>query len=232
MSASFYTLPVRLNEPCHLRPLLRTTAELCHRSHRVKQHLQSIQNLGETQYDKIATTITRKLNNAEQEPIQQALREKESISPTKMSPNDIAEALFLQLNHFAHRFTQLHETLVHLPVYDVYPETIDCLKIGFGEQYDHIKPSTILGTLFNAYEFDFLARLNKYLLPVPKVQWPSDEKNIALQLPVCDRKCPTAWPVLAHEMGHAIDNEYKISTTVANSHSFFPKSGLENYAQI
>lgn len=199
-----------VHEP--LRTLLRCAAELYYRSYRVLDHLETVQRLEATQYGKIAETIGRDL-------IEIAKPLLETLSETAMTDADLAETLRPELIAFADWFKQYHEMLVYLPVHDAFPETIDCLKIAFAHEYDRIEPSIILGTLFNAYEFDFLEQVER-LLPEPSAIWRRNEKVVALQLPVCDRHSPTAWAVLAHELGHALDTKYGITTSVADSLGF------------
>lgn len=195
-----------------LRTLLRCTAELYYRNYCVLDHLRTVQNLKATQYGNIAETIERDLIEIAKLPL-------ETLSDTEMSYTDMAESLRPALSRFVYRFTQFHEMLVYLPVHNVFPETIDCLKIAFADEYKFIDPSVILGTIFNAYKFDFLEQV-KLLLPEPRAIWQHDEKVVAIQLPVCDQKSPTTWAVLSHEFGHALDTEYKITSSVAGELGF------------
>lgn len=191
-----------------LRCLLRCTAELYYRNYCVLDHLKTVQNLEATQYGNIAETIERNLIEIAKPPL-------ETLSETEMTDTDVAESLRPELIAFADRFKQFHEMLVYMPVHNVFPETIDCLKIAFGDEYDNVKPSIILGTFFSAYEFDFLEQVER-LVPQPSAIWRNNEKVVALQLPVCDRHSPTTWAVLAHEMGHAIDMNNNISKSVSD----------------
>lgn len=109
----------------------------------------------------------------------------------------------------------IHELLVYLPRLTVKPEAVITLRGSFRDLFDEHRPSIILGSLFNAFEFDFLD-IVKQKIPDLKDVFLEEQKNIVLQLALCDRGSPVAWAVLAHEMGHAIDRHHAISETVAD----------------
>ncbi len=68
----------------------------------------------------------------------------------------------------------------------------------------------MLGSVFNAFEFDFAEEI---VSQIPGFQQFAQglEKNIVLLLAICDHDSPLAWSILAHELGHAIDNKAELS---------------------
>ena len=73
-------------------------------------------------------------------------------------------------------------------------ETVAVLNGAFGKLYEEQAPSTLLGTIFNAFEFDFLEVVEQRLPDLRDVVTDVD-RNVVLQLAVCDRESPAAWAV-------------------------------------
>ncbi len=190
--------------------LLRIAAELYHRANSVSDHLDQIRSLETPEYRQIADTIDTALANIKGPPFD-VFNVMEAIGDKQALP-----LLFNTLKGFAHWFAKTHELLVYLPSPGVLPETIAMLERGFGSSYDKVKPSVILGTLFNAFEFDFYEGLGKVLPDFRRITQPDEGKPV-LQQPVCDRCSPVGWGILGHEMGHTLDRIGGISRRATDS---------------
>lgn len=200
--------------------LLRISAELFYRSDRIKMYMKSI-GPGQTNENKqIVESIQKILEDFEQVA-------KESISFVKSSVlngdkhiyEQAIQQLYEDLGVFSKTFIGIHESLVYLPRRSVPIEAMYTIRQSFGSTFvKDYDPSIILGSIFNALEFDFLEILKNKLAPNLKgiIQFDDSTKNIILQLPICDCDCPLSWSVLAHEMGHAIDFENSISKSIVD----------------
>ena len=192
--------------PYHV--LLRASVELYYRYGRIEHYLNEISATDSLEYNQLANTVTKFIDQ-----IKQLLPSTiKTLLPMKKLPEkERYRILFDDLKRFSFWFLSIHtELLKYLPSKAVLPETIDMLTTGLGNLYSYFKPSIILGNDFNAFEFDFYENLED-LFPNFKQVNQISEKNIVLQLPLCDRYSPTYWAVLAHEIGHAIDKEHGIS---------------------
>jgi len=91
------------------------------------------------------------------------------------------------------------------------------LKAVIGANYERYDPSVLLTTFFNAFEFDFVSFLDYELRQYGIVGSTSvTDRNLVLQLPAVDVGSPVAWSNLAHEFGHAVDRELKLSVDATN----------------
>ena len=192
--------------------LLRVYAELSYRSNRIQAHLDNIKTTeSEKEYLQLVDTIEVALNK-----IRHSLPSiRTALSTLGALPSDVLHNLIFQdLVRFSEWYTFIHDLLIFLPSRSVLPETVDVLSASFADHYETIHPSVILGSLFNALEYDFYENVKYYLPDISEIVSGS---NIVLQLPLCDRYSPSGWVVLAHEMGHAIDSENNISESVLQS---------------
>lgn len=118
------------------------------------------------------------------------------------------------LRRFSLWFVTIHELLAYLPRRPIVRETSYTLHNPFGKHYTEQDPTVILGSIFNAFEFDFFRILEQRLPDLNQILL-EKSRNIVLQLALCDRASPLTWPILAHEMGHAIDESQGISVSIA-----------------
>lgn len=190
--------------------LLRVAAELFYRSHRVKRHLDEVRSLPAPEYRQLTDAIQKTLDDVEL-PLIEAID-----SAAEVGEESIPSPMFDALQRFSHWFSVAHELLVYLPSPSVLPETGGLLAKAFGDVYSELKPSVILGSLFNAFHFDFYENLGRVLPDFRKIS-PPEGKRPVLQQPVSDRKSPAGWGILAHEMGHAIDRSRNISKLAVES---------------
>jgi len=196
--------------------LLRVASELFYRCDRIKNYISQIGPGEPGEYSQLKNTILTALVGVESNVIKLLqfigeLPEKER----KFLNNKTIEQLDSELYTLSNWFSNIHELLVFLPRLPVIPETFHTLKIPFGIEYEKQKPSVILGSIFNALEFDFVQLMKSRIPDLGKIM-PRKSRNIVLQLALCDRESPAAWSILAHELGHAIDDEKKFSENVVN----------------
>lgn len=193
--------------------MLRCGIELCARSARVRAFLDEVGPGESGEYAQLIRTIRSALDE-----VQQLFPS--TVQNTVLSSPDgetEARALADYLERFSRWFVTIHELLVYLPAHPVLPETVTTLQATFGDAlFKQHSPSILAGSLFNAAEFDFLEILQARLPDLSEILL-TKESNIVLQLALCDRGSPTAWPVLAHEMGHAVDFEGSIATAALES---------------
>ncbi len=186
--------------------LLRSSAELVDRISRLKRHLDASGTATTEEHAQIVKTIRTPLDQ-----ILQLLAP--TLARTFARKNADKQRLDVLHNHLARLsrwFTTIHELSVYLPTPPVARETMAVLHGAFGDHYKEQSPSPLVGTIFNAFEFDFLQVVEQRLPDLRNIVT-SAERNVVLQLAVCDRESPAAWAVLAHEMGHAIDDHATVS---------------------
>jgi len=139
------------------------------------------------------------------------------------------EVLQTQLNLFSEWFSNIHESLVYVSRQTPLRESYYLLDGALGRVYAEEKPSMILGSLFNALEFDFYQLLRDRLPRIDDIMT-EGYRNIVLQLPICDRTAPAAWAILAHEIGHAIDVKHGLSVEAVSNVVSEPPAILEAWA--
>jgi len=194
--------------------LLRVASELFYRCDRIKNYISQIGPKEPGEYAQLNNTILTALVGVESNVIKLLqligeLPEKERKIPN----NKIIEQLDSELYTLSNWFSNIHELLVFLPRLPVMRETFHTLKVPFGIEYEKQKPSVILGSIFNALEFDFVQLMKSRIPDLGKIM-PHKSRNIVLQLALCDRESPAAWSILAHELGHAVDDDKKFSENV------------------
>jgi hypothetical protein len=211
--------------------LARVAAELLARIGATKRHLEEIPPAELIQYRPLVETVLKALQR-----IEQSLLDTVATIPGLVAnglESDAERLLSADLDRLSKWFTTLHQLIVYLPASSVKPETRAVLEQAFQEHYKDLAPTLILGSLFNALEFDFLVLLRARLPGLEEVVVDEASKNIVLQLPLCDRDSPFAWAVLAHEMGHAVDAHLGITEAVLAGLGHDPSnpSVLKNWAQ-
>lgn len=196
-----------------LYPLQRATVELAYRISCIRRYLLDIEDGAVGEYAPLIDTILSALDRIDKQRFStlrdvQALRQRQKpgdILPTKIT------ASFLK--KYSKWFITIHELLAYLPRPHILPEADITICDAFPDQN---RPSIILGSVFNALEFDFKDLVKHHLPDIDDIGL-GESSNVVLQIPLCDRSSPSTWPVLAHEMGHAIDNDHGISKGVASS---------------
>jgi hypothetical protein len=204
----------------------RIAAELFERSSRIKNYLDRIGpgELGE--YAQLSETIRSALRGIED----LVATSFETVRQLPRPPPTALDAVYASLERFSHWFTRAHELLTYLPRQHVAPETFAVLQHSFGAHYAERKPSIILGSLFNAFEFDFVQELESRIPDLRDVML-ERPKNIVLELAICDQVSPFAWSVLAHELGHAIDEDAGISQIAMEAFSRADEGSRDLLAQ-
>ena len=204
--------------------LLRVSAELFARSNRIKEYVSQI-DVGELkEHQQLVDTINAALIEIERIVANTLQTGKTQIAVASLqSHNKTLLSIFSNLKRFSRWFITIHELLVYLPRKSAVRETFYTIEEPFGETYRQQEPSIILGSIFNAFEFDFLQVLKKRLPDLNQIIL-KKSRNVVLQLALCDRDSPLTWPILAHEMGHAIDSVQGISQSIANMFVKNPES--------
>jgi hypothetical protein len=209
----------------NLEILKRVAFELFDRSSRVRRYFDDAGpgDLGENQ--QFIDTIRIALAEQEAKVIDTLNREK-SIQPEVIEQSKLLEkSLFENLNVFSRWFAQLHEFLVYLPRLSVTTEAYYALEGSFGKAFDMQKPSIILGSVFNAVEYDFIEIVKERLPDLGNIAG-RKTKNVVIELAICDHASPAAWAILAHEFGHAIDHDMGISEKIANEIVTDPQTSI------
>lgn len=187
----------------------RVFFELLARSRRIRTYLAQIGPGDSKEFEQLSRTITSALDQFESTA---AI----AVAESRIGAIDAADegALLDALAVFSQAFSTIHIYLTYFPPLPIRPETVYTLKSAFGAEFAHHQPSLLLTNAFNAFEFDFLQQLHSSLERLQPLE-SSGERNIVLQLPKVDLASALAWPLLAHEMGHAIDFDRGISAGIA-----------------
>jgi dCTP deaminase len=187
----------------------RILFELLNRSRRLRNYLKEIGPGESNEFAQLSRTISSALDQFEATAIA-------AVKQTRLDTIDAADQKLLlgALEVFSRAFSTIHEYLTYFPPLPIRPETIQALTSTFGGEFRRHEPSVLLTSAFNAFEFDFVRHLTSSLAALQVLTAPT-ERNIVLQLPTVDVASPTAWPLLAHEVGHAIDFDHGISTKIA-----------------
>lgn len=197
--------------------LLRAATELFARSYRIKKYLTDVSPSELGEHEQLIKTVRTAIAGIEGT----VVRTLEAITASRSGtgsdfgaiPPESLKVLHENLARFSKWFLNIHELLVYLPQQAVSPETTEILDDGFRDAYKEQKPTVLLGSIFNAFEFDFYEIVKQKLPDINKVIT-EEPKNTVLQLAICDKESPLAWAILAHELGHTVDSEKQISENV------------------
>ena len=202
---------------------LRTAAELSYRAANTKRYLDQVIS-GEAG-DHLRVREIRDLVALAIQAIQEHLPKTvgQALSSYSKNPDESIQVFLDNLRLFSHWFLQIHELLVYLPRRPAPTQTVALLSSSFGKEFQRHKPSIILGSLFNALEFDFFELMRSRIPDLEEIDV-SNKNRVVLQIAVCDKDSPPAWAILAHEMGHAIDQQENISAEVVSTYIKDPKS--------
>jgi hypothetical protein len=201
--------------------LLRVAAELVARSAATKRYLRQLEQGERGEYSQLIATIKSALDRIEAE-LDATVQGVSASLQAGIDPAQANAVFFAFLQKFSRWFTTVHELLVYLPAQSVKPETLAVLVLSFSDLYHSLKPSLILGSLFNALEFDFQKLVTNQLPDLGSIVF-AGSHSIVLQLPICDRESPSSWSILAHELGHAVDITSNLSERASQK---FPGAGL------
>lgn len=206
---------------------VRVAAELFDRSSRVKLYLERIGPGESNEHRQLVKTLRRALEQVEGETIKTFgdLWDRFDDEEYKQGALDTLKG---NLRRFSEWFATIHELLVFLPRQSITPELVFTLEAGFDKLYAEYSPSIVLGSIFNAFEFDFVEILKQNLAGISDI-FLQGERNFVLQLAICDCDSPLSYPILGHELGHAIDAKHSISSTIAGQ---FVKNPNSQDAQI
>jgi hypothetical protein len=192
--------------------LLRITAELLDRVSRLTRYIEAVGPGESGEHLDLIASIKSPLEQLE-------LTLADTLAATLSRGTvgtDEVNVLHGNLARLSRYFTTIHSLCAYLPSQPINPETVAVLEATFGEIYGQQNPSILPVTVFNALEFDWLKLVEEELPDLREIVPNLSSKKPVLQLAASDRDSPSAWPVLAHEMGHALDNEKSISRNVAN----------------
>lgn len=194
--------------------LIRAYAELVDRLLRVKRFLQAVDASPNSTIKAISATILSAVERIENKVLQSAAPIV-SLQGAPAQPGTVAllGALHRKLSKW---FLAFHELLIYLPRPKVEPEVDILLQRSFGKAFTDAAPSVMLGSLYNAFEYDFLDVVRQRIPEIKDLQI-GDTRKTVLQLALCDHGTPTAWSLLAHEFGHAIDAAQDYSSRVVAS---------------
>lgn len=183
--------------------------ELLYRSEKIRRYLEQVGPGESAEFVQLSRTINSALNQFQ-------ATAAAAVRQTRISAIDAADHKILldALEVFSRAFSTIHEYFAYFPPLPVRPEAIHTLKSAFGDEFRRHEPSVLLTNSFNAFEFDFVRHLTSSLASLQVFSAPPD-RNIVLQLPTVDVSAPLAWPLLAHEVGHAIDLDQQISNRIA-----------------
>jgi hypothetical protein len=204
-----------------LRVLLRSAGEVAYRFSCVRTYLVEVKAV-RPEYDQLVNTLEAAIDGIEGL-IPETFDSVQKALTAAGAEEQALDVLLSFLKRFSRWFVKIHELLVYLPRGPVAPEIGVTLSATFGSRYKQHPPSVILGSVFNASEWDFFERMQRSIPDLENIRVDPRE-NVVLELAVCDRFSPHAWPILAHEMGHAIDEAEDISTRVAHEFVKDPNS--------
>jgi hypothetical protein len=203
---------------------VRVAAELFDRSFRLKGYLDRIGSGESNELVRLIAAIRRALESVERETIR-SLAEPWEAFADDAETRDAIDALWRTLGKFSRWFATIHEMLVLLPGERTSPELAFTLQGCFTDLYTEYAPSIALGSIFNAFEFDFVEILKQRIVDIEEIFLPR-ERIVVLQLAICDTDSPLAYAVLGHELGHAIDSSNTISDRIAGKFVTDPDTEL------
>lgn len=199
--------------PVELQIPVRVAAELFDRSSRLKAYLARIGFGDSNELVRLISAMQRALENLERKTIESLAQPWQEL-PDEVERRAAIDTLWSTLGKFSGEFATIHETLVLLPGERVSPELGFTLQRSFGDLFTEYMPSTVLGSIFNAFEFDLVKIWKQRLVDITDIFLPGEE-IVVLQLAICETDSPLAYAVLGHELGHAIDSRHQISDTIA-----------------
>jgi len=177
------------------RVLLRIALELLDHSARVSAHLERAESLAHEDNRGAIKVLRYAMPGFER-------KLKAFFDPERVIEN---RTIYAEIQNFAHWFYFAHELLTLLPRPEPSPEMFDVLRsAGFQGQSPHA--TIVLGPAFNAYEFDFVKHIVEFLPHELELRRKFAEAPFFL-LAICDHTSPTAWSILGHEIGHAVDDD-------------------------
>jgi hypothetical protein len=197
-----------------LNVAVRIAAELFYHSYRVREYLQRIPPGASNEHRRLIEALLRVLERSEHDATTgfAALRD---IPPVDESRQQAIEHLEIALRRLSNCFITIHELLAYLPRESINPEVVFALESCFPDFFAQAKPSVVLGCIVNAFEFDFVEILKEKLPEISEIDIFSEGEQIrVLQLAICDVDSSLAYAILAHEVGHAIDSQHRISSEV------------------
>ena len=188
------------------RLLLRTAAELAERVDRTSTYLNAFSFEQLHEYDKLVETMQQKLHRMNA----LILKNLELLADGDLDVADIDE-FEGDLVTASQWFGSIHELLAYLPTQAIRPEAEATIVKAGGLYFAGVQTSMILGSIFNSLEFDFEDIIRRQLVDPHLLE--TGERRV-VQLPMCDAASPTAWAVLAHELGHSVDRQNELTEKV------------------
>lgn len=174
-----------------LKVATRVAVELFDHSYRVKQYLTRIGPGESKEHERLVETLVRLLKSVEGKTISSF----EALLDTPLqddSRDHAVEVLQDNLRRFSRYFTTIHELLANLPRESIGPEIVFTLEGCFPESYRPPGVSVVLGSIVNAFEFDFIEILEETLGDIGDVV-SADERAFVLQLAICHADSPLAY---------------------------------------
>lgn len=98
---------------------------------------------------------------------------------------------------------RLHQYLSLLPIQEVPPTLRSVLSLSYGHEFAQISPVVLLLPELEYYEFDLTSWVNNDPI-FPSLATPPSMREKVIRISAVDGSAPLAWPILAHEFGHAI----------------------------
>ncbi len=199
------------------RVLHRVALELFDRSDRLKQYLAAIGPGASGEHSHLIDTI-RNATLAIESVVFDAFDTTWGHVLDRKSPDHADNLTVLKeaLERFSIWFANIHELLVYLPRLPIVSDTWFTLQqpLDVFHQLEKETPSIITGGIFNAFEFDFFDIMKEKLPEIERILTDKFRSDV-LQIAICDRTSPLAYPILAHELGHAIDSRRSFSESIA-----------------
>lgn len=195
----------------YLSLVLRSAIELLYRTRCLLEHINDIDPIRSRNYRPLLKTTIAHLKHNDQVLFKTMVTAKEHLlTPDAELHDRMIDQLRTSLSVHFHQFQLIHEYLAYLPVDDALPEAAFVMERLFGTHIKNDNPCIILDSLFSAYEFPFLENLQRQLPQPTDIAGKTDRSKV-LALALCDRNSPLGWAVLAHEYGHAIEQDINAS---------------------
>lgn len=195
----------------YLSLVLRSAIEVLYRSKCLLKHIDDIDPIRARSYGPLLNPTSAYLERNDRILLKTMVTAKDCLSNTDKNAHErMINQLRTSLSVHSDTFRVIHEHLAYLPAEDALPEAAFVLENVFGGYFNDDKPCIILDSLFCAYEFPFLENLRRQL-PRPADIVGKTDRSKVLALALCDRNSPLGWAVLAHEYGHAIEQDINAS---------------------